>query len=250
MVSTNVFWKWWVGSFVVATTLILLIISGIVLFGGFSGHLFWMLFVVPVIFAFLMWSNRLIVQPEWNHIYTWKGKKMEPLVPGIYYLFTSLGFLTEVAEVPMNNQMLFIYSGLRAWVSEQTRNMYIYGTDSNVEPGTGAALGLEYKVEIKCVDPTKLVYNQPDSFSYIAGVIELEISKYVHRRKSERVIDLFQTRKWDEKLLPIIGPGILTHVGVQLISFVAGDIILNPESEISRTNSEIAERNLQTKLIS
>lgn len=244
MVGKKVFFKAWMFASIAA--MVLAIIAALVaVFLGASTKIFLSLILVPFIILFLFLNNRVIVEPGWNYLYTWNGQKMNPFEPGVYYLFPYFGFLTEKAAVPMNRQMIYVLSGSREGLSESTADIYAYGTDSDIEPETGSALRLKYKLEIQCVDPSKLFYNQADSYAYVAGIVELEIIKYVHNHDSEYVIDHFAKELWDNLIVQRLRGVILNDAGIELISFIPGDIILSPENEASRSQVEQENRKLE-----
>lgn len=220
-------------------------------------HLSWLfsllsLIWIPVSF-FTVWKAKLVVLPEWTVVAEWCGKKMEPFASGYHYPFRKFGFFNVVAEVPVNKQTLYILSGVRDNLAPEVVEQYVYGTASNMEPGTGDFLRLLYRVEVKCVDPLALVYNVNNPYDYVAGIIEQKVSLYVHREKSENIIDKFSEQTLasifsaSSSIADDVLDQILTDTGLKLISFIPVDVINTPEVEELREQLDKEQR--QTAII-
>lgn len=199
----------------------------------FEHNIYWLMLLFPFIAWRLYLKSRLAVQPEWNLIAEWKKQKMEPFTPGWHYPFRYFGFFEEIADVPMNKQSLCILSGVRDGFEETILDEYVYGTASNMEPGTGDFLRLLYKVEIKCFDSILTTYNVEDPYEYIASLVELCVGRYVHKNSSEKIIDKFSKQKLS--IIPIsILEQIKTDTGIEIISFIPVDVVNTPETEVFR----------------
>jgi len=203
---------------------------------------YWLLLAVPFVVWYLRLTNRLEVSPELNVIGEWQKRKMEPFKPGWHFPFRYFGFFEEIAEVPMNKQTLFILSGQRDGIEQAVVDQYVYGTASNMEPGTGDFIRLLYRVEIKCIDSLAATYNVDDPYEYIAGVIELNVGLYVHKSDGEEIIDKFTKETLDSIININIQEQILTDTGIKLISFIPVDVINTPEVEAIRRELDHEER--------
>jgi hypothetical protein len=181
----------------------------------------------------------------------WCGKKMKPFTNGYHYPFRKFGFFNVVAEVPMNKQTLYILSGVRDNLSQELIKQYVYGTASNMEPGTGDFVRLLYRVEVKCIDPLALVYNVNNPYDYVAGIIEQKVSLYVHHNKSEDIIDHFAEQTLDSIFAVSssnpddIRNQVLADTGLKLISFIPIDVINTPEVEALREQLDKEQRQIE-----
>jgi len=238
MNAKKVFFRAWLWLGILSTILLVVILIAIFLASKASWYIFFVSLVPSVIVLWLRWSNRIIVPAKWNHIYEWKGKVLNSLTPGMYFPFVYLGFLNEGIEIPMENQIMHILTGVRDGLSPDIVSQYAYGAQSNAEPNTGDYLRLMYKLEYKCLDSEKLAYNQADPFSYIAGIVELQVNKYVHANKSEDIVDKFT----EQNLQTLAIVPDMTSIGVELISFIPVDVLLTPEIEEVRRALDVERR--------
>lgn len=201
-----------------------------------------LIFIIPLTtLIILRWKNRVEVPANWEYLYEWSGEKLLPLIPGLYFPFPYFGFLSDVSKVLMNQQMIYILSGVRDGLSPDDIKKYKYGSQTNVEPGTGDFLRLKYGAEIQCVDSTKLVYVKNNPFSFIAGLLELEVVKFIKTLNSEKVNDRFVKCKWDKRLA-VITASMESEIGVKIIRFVPIDVMNTPQSEQSRREVELKKR--------
>ena len=246
MKKKNVFFWCWLALFSIPVLIALFIL----LLCNWGWFIFWLLGTIAwlVFVLCLRWRSKLIVLPEWVVIAEWCGKKMEPFANGYHYPFRKFGFFNVVAEVPMNKQTLYILSGVRDNLAPELINQYTYGTASNIEPDTGDYLRLLYRVEVKCVNPLALVYNINNPYDYVAGIIEHKVSLYVHRKKSEDIIDHFS----EQTLSSIFSASatdpvdvrnqILSDTGLELLTFIPIDVINTPEVEAIREKLDTEQR--------
>lgn len=214
-------------------------------FLGVSGKIFLLLILLPLIFVYLVWQNKVEVPPKYNFVYEWRGEILDPLEPGWHYVFPYFGMLNEGEEIPMNSQMLYVLSGVRDGLSPKIINQYTFGTASNLEAETGDFVRMMYKLELKCEDPIKLVYEKDDPYGYIASVVEQKVNIYVHGKNVEQINDNFVKEDWNADVnLGIVDVRalILNEIGIDIVSFIPVDVINTPEVEESRRAIEIEIR--------
>jgi len=215
-------------------------------------QMMWSLFLLPIVYGLLVWQARLPVSPKQNIICERKGKALPPLTPGWYYPLRYFDLCREIAEVPMNKQMLCVLTGTREGFAPEIVEQYTYGTPSNIEPGTGDFIRLMYKLEFQCQDSIKLVYAVDDPYAYIVGLTETYVNSYVHVNNSEHIVDHFSREDWEVEVLSKIRSTVLAVVGIDLISFVPVDVINTPEVEEARRNTDLEKRKkeiLEAKLV-
>lgn len=237
------FWAWfWLD---VLITLVMAIALIVICYNvGYWVSLF-SLFLPSLVVGKLYWDSGISIPTGIERIYEWRGKAMEPLVPGWYHPFKYFGFLKpDEVDVPMNIQTLYILTGTRDGLSSDDFELFYYGTQSDIEPGTGAALRLKYKVDFECVDSIKLRYKHNDPYTYIAGLVESKVNIYVHGLKSEEIIDNFTKTDWHKTLVSDVETEsqLINHLGVRLISFIPIDVILSVKAEEWRQLEDAEER--------
>jgi hypothetical protein len=233
------YWNWLlVAAFISGLVAIAIVL---VIFSFDFWWIFSALLIIPAV-LYLKWEGRLVVDAEFNLIAEWKGEKVEPLTPGIYYPFRYGDFFKLIAKVPMNIQTLHILSGEREGLKDDIVKLYLYGTASNMEPGTGDSVRLLYKLEFKCLNPIALVYTMDNPYDYLAGETELEVSQYIHKNTSEDIVDNFSreglAQSPDLNIVPKIKDDVLNKIGVEVIAFIPVDVILTPEKEALRRAQE------------
>ncbi|MFZ2310119.1 MAG: hypothetical protein WAW11_01085 [Patescibacteria group bacterium] len=201
-----------------------------------------LILITPVVtIAILRWKNRVEVPANWEYLYEWSGEKLLPLTPGLYFPFPYLGFLSEASQVLMSQQTIYIFSGVRDVLSTDEIKKYKYGSQTNIEPGTGDVLRLKYAAEFQCVDSFKLVYTKKTPFVFMAGLLELEVVKFAKTLTGEKVNDKFVKYQWDKKLAKAIAT-IEAEVGVKIIRFMPIDVINTSDTEKSRLDVELKKR--------
>jgi len=204
--------------------------------------MFWSLAVLPIFYTIILYKNRLVIEPKHTVIYEWRGKIMRPLDSGVYFPFKFFGLLSSGTKIQMNKQILFILTGARDNLSPDIIKKYIYGSQVDIQPGTGAVLRLMYDIETECLDPIKLVYNFDDGYQQAASLIETEVIKYIHTHESEYIYDNFAKENWEDLVLSKVRANIFEKIGLQIIAFVPKNIINTPEVEKSRLAVELEGR--------
>jgi hypothetical protein len=245
------FWAW----FKLFTVITIIIVVALVLAWNFiekfPGEIFWSLTLLPFIYGWIIWSKKIIVPPEYEYIYEWQGKKLEPLTSGYNYVFPYFGFLEGKSKIPMNVQTLSILIGVRDGLPESVVNDYIYGTASNVEPENGDAIRILCQVEFQNIDSSKLFYAKSKPYHYIASLVEFKVGAYMKKpikNATEGLSDHFLSKDWDSEVLDGIGTlkslreEVFDFIGVKLIHFIPVDLIFSPEIEDTRKKIDIEKR--------
>ena len=205
--------------------------------------IYWFLILIPIVIWFIRRSNRLEVSQGWNVIGEWEKQRMQPFEPGWHYPFWYFGYFDDVSEVPMNKQTLSILSGRREGYEQSIIDEYVYGSASDMDPGTGSALCLLYKADIQCVDSLTANYCvKGDPYEYIADRVEWCVGLYVHARSSEEIIDNFSKETLDSVIPDYIKEDVLLSTGFELLSFFPGDVSFNEETAASRAKEEQLKR--------
>jgi hypothetical protein len=249
MDAKKVFWKAWV-SLIAWSTVLALVIALALVITGIIYEFFWLSVFLAVVIIFLplasiviiRWQKRVEVPANWEYLYEWSGQKMAPLEPGLYYPFPYFGFLSEESRVLMNKQIIYIMSGSRDGLDSADVEKFVYGSLTDVEPGTGDFIRLKYGVEIQCTDSKKLVYERTDPFGFIAGLAEKEVVKFIKGLSGEDVNDCFVKRNWNKTVINKLQLLIEQETGVKIIRFIPIDVMNTPETEAARRAEEMKKR--------
>lgn len=205
-------------------------------------YLYFSLILPFAIFLYFLWRDSLEIAPECVLVAEWKGKKMEPLRNGYQFPFRFFNLFREIEVVPVNEQVISIFSGRRDGLSEADVEEYRYGMDSDMEPGSGAALRLKYEVRYKCVDPISYCYNTDDALKYLASQVESRVNNYVLGRTSEEVSDGFRKIDLNDNVFLDLRDYLLYKIGIEIVLFIGKDVLFTPETEASRAKLEEEQR--------
>jgi regulator of protease activity HflC (stomatin/prohibitin superfamily) len=234
--KTSFFWEWFAFCvLIIGLSLIVILVAS-----WYTGW-FWLsgLLIVPVVVcAGIIFKHRYIVDQKHAVVYEWRGERVEPLVPGMYFPFPFFGFLSEGVEVPTNPIVLNIFTGSRDGLVKAEK---YYGSQEDVQPETGAAIRLAYDITLQIVDPNKFVYSFDNCYAQIASLVEKEVMVYVHNNEAEKIYDNFTKENWQELVVDKLSATVET-MGVILISFIPKGIKDNPEVEADRLKVEKERR--------
>jgi hypothetical protein len=227
MNAKKVFLKAWLWLDLIIT---IFTVAVLITISYYSGYWFLLLgiFLPSLIIFILRLRTRVIVPAEWEYVYTWCGKILEPFTPGVYYIFPYFNLLSDVNKVLMTKQVLHILSGTSDGLPEEVIKLYRYGSRNNIHSKSGSSLRLMYDVVAECVDSKKLVFGIRNVFDYVAQEIERKVNIYVRSRNSKDIINRFAVEDWHAAVLSEIRNNIRKTTGINLISFTPIAIINDP----------------------
>lgn len=206
---------------------------------------YWIL-LVPIILLVTIWNRRIKVPPRWEYVWEWGGSIGEPLTPGWYFAPKILGLFRLVGKVPMYDQFVNVISGSRNGVSKGLVDSHPYGTESDVEPESGAVVKLVYSLRIRCENSVDALYKMDDPFSYIALSVEKKVVEFAKTKDSEKLSDELNSHDWKTEIGPLTAE-LLENTGFLVLEFIPQDIINTPEVQVLR--NEVGEQQLRGELL-
>lgn len=207
--------------------------------------------LLPFVYAYIVWKNKLIVPPEYEYIYEWQGEKLEPLKSGYNYIFPFFGFLKGRVKIPTNIQTLNILIGVRDGLPESITKCFVFGSAVNIRPEEGDTIRVLFKVEYQNIDSLKLFYAKNNPYDYIVSLIEFKVGAYMRKPikdDSEALSDHFLSKNWDAEVLDSIEnqyrlkDEIFDFIGVKLIHIIPVNLLFSPEIEEAKKKIEVEKR--------
>jgi hypothetical protein len=244
MLSKRIFSWLWLALFLASSLVLFIILKIIISLFAISGWYVLLTLLLLPLFIFLIWKNRVEVDPETELVVEFFKEKVEPLKNGYHFPQKFLTAYHEKKLVPTNERSLYILSGRREGLEPEDIKLYLYGDNSDMEPGTGDSLRLKYIAVVQCVNSSTFSYRTVDPYGYAANIIEHAVEIYVHSLSSEEIIDGFN--KQDVSIIPnSFLEDILQTTGLEVVKFIPGDPILNPETEKMRIELESKKRQVE-----
>ena len=242
-VQRGIFWLAWIG-----LALVLVVVMAIIVWAllALNVKAWGLIFLTPLILLILIWYQRVKVLPRWQYVWEWLGKVGEPLTPGWYFIPRFFGLFHLVARVPMYDQFLNIISGDRSGISQDLINSHPYGTNSDIEPKSGAVVKIIYSLRIRCEDPIAAVYNMEDPFSYLALSVEKKVVEFAKTKDSESLSDEFNSHNWQAEI-DALAPGLLARTGFSVLELIPQDIANTVE--IQNFRNKVGEKQIEKKLL-
>ena len=245
-VQRGIFWQVWIALAFVLTVVMALIIWGLQALDIVKG---WgLISLTPLVLLLLIWSQRLKVLPRWQYVWEWLGKVGEPLTPGWYFIPRFFGLFRLVARVPMYDQFLNIISGERTGINQDLIDSHPYGTNSDIEPKSGAVVKLIYSLRIRCEDSVAAVYKMEDPFSYLAFSVEKNVVRFAKTKDSESLGDEFNSKEhdWQTEIDDLAG-NLFTKTGFRVLELIPHDIANT--AEVQNLRNKVGEKQVEGELL-
>ncbi|HRM89169.1 MAG TPA: hypothetical protein PLK68_01775, partial [Thomasclavelia ramosa] len=215
MLKTSFFSQWLIFCLVVISLSSVAIVFIVKYTGLF--WLYWFMIFSPLICAGIIFNSREIVNQTKVVIYEWRGRRMRPFLPGIYFPFRFFSFLSEGIEVPTNLLVLHIFSGSRDGLADIKK----YGSPDNLLPKKGGAIRLGYDITCRIINPTKFVYSYySEAYTQISNLVEKEVTVWVNNQEAEFVYNNFTQENWQELVIKKLASLVEEQMGVILMSFI------------------------------
>ncbi|MGI5827286.1 MAG: hypothetical protein ACOX6C_02490 [Patescibacteria group bacterium] len=243
-VQKGIFWKVWIALAFVLTGGMVLIVWGLQALDIVKG---WgLIYLTPIVLLLLIWSQRLKVLPRWEYVWEWFGQVGEPLTPGWYFIPRFFGLFRLVARVPMYDQFLNIISGERKGINQDLIDSHPYGTNSDIEPKSGAVVKIIYSLRIRCEDSVAAVYKMEDPFSYLAFSIEKSVVRFAKTKDSESLSDEFNSHDWQTEIDDLAG-NLFAKTGFRVLELIPHDIANTVE--VQNLRNKVGEKQVERELL-
>lgn len=243
LIQRGIFWLVWI---VLALVLAVIMVFTAWALLVLNVKVWGLVFLGPLILLILIWYQRVKVLPRWQYVWEWLGQVGEPLTPGWYFIPRFFGLFRLVARVPMYDQFLNIISGERSGISQDLIKTHPYGTNSDIEPKSGAVVKIIYSLRIRCEDAVAAVYKMEDPFSYLALSVEKKVVEFAKTKDSESLSDEFNSHNWQAEI-DALAPKLLSRTGFSVLELIPHDIANTVE--VQNLRNKVGEKQVEKELL-